>query len=77
MGGYFYNNLISTFQILANWILQIFPENPVFSMIPEVNYVKTLEIVIINYTPYVLDHGMLPCPTFAKETPSLMVDFSL
>lgn len=46
-------------------------------MIPEVNYVKTLEIVIINYTPYVLDHGMLPCPTFAKETPSLMVDFSL
>lgn len=44
---------------------------------PAVNYVKTLEAVIINYTPDVPDHGKLPCLPFSKDTPSLMVYFSL
>lgn len=44
---------------------------------PAVNYVKTLEIVVINYTPYVPDHGKLPCLPFSKDPPSFLVYFSL
>lgn len=42
-----------------------------------VNYAKILEIVTVNYTPYVPDHGKPPCLPFSKDTPSLMVYFSL
>ena len=42
-----------------------------------VNYAKILEIVAVNYTPYVPDHGKPPCLPFSKDTPSLMVYFSL
>lgn len=42
-----------------------------------VNYVKTIKIVIVNSTPYVPDHGKPPCLPFSKDTPSLMVYFSL
>lgn len=62
MGEHFKNNLISMFQFLANQILlQIFLENPTVSKMPATNYIKTLEIVIINCTPYVPDHRMLSC----------------
>lgn len=44
---------------------------------PAGNCVKTLEIMINNDTPYVIDHGMLSCFPFSKETPSLLVYFTL
>lgn len=46
-------------------------------MMPAGNCAKTLEIVINNDTPCVPDLGMLPRFPFSKESPSLLVCFSL